>query len=265
MRVVLLCRYDGSNYHGFQIQPNNNTIQEEIEKSLKKINKKDVRLYMSGRTDSGVHAYGQVLHFDTELNIPNPAWVKALNATIPKDIRIVGATTASEEFHVRYNSVKKTYYYKLYIGREVDPFLLNYVGKHNFDFNFEKAQEALQYFIGEHDFSSFCSKNSSVEDKVRTIYSLTMEKDPINSNIVNFEITGNGFLYNMVRIIIGTIQNVAAGKCEADYVKEILDKKDRQYAGPKADASGLYLKEVVYDDDKINEFINDNLNIYCNR
>ena len=92
-----------------------------------------------------------------------------------------------------------------------------------------------------------------------------MEKDPINSNIVNFEITGNGFLYNMVRIIIGTIQNVAAGKYEATYVKEILDKKDRQYAGPKADASGLYLKEVVYDDDKINEFINDNLNIYCNR
>ena len=90
MRVVLLCRYDGSNYHGFQIQPNNNTIQEEIEKSLKKINKKDVRLYMSGRTDSGVHAYGQVLHFDTDLNIPDEAWVKALNATIPKDIRIVG-------------------------------------------------------------------------------------------------------------------------------------------------------------------------------
>ena len=104
-------------------------------------------------------------------------------------------------------------------------------------------------------FSSFCSKNSSVEDKVRTIYSLTMEKDPINPNIVNFEITGNGFLYNMVRIIIGTIQNVAAGKYEADYIKEILDKRERQFAGPKADATGLYLKEVVYDDDKVNEFI----------
>ena len=115
MRVVLLCRYDGSNYHGFQIQPNNNTIQEEIEKSLKKINKKDVRLYMSGRTDSGVHAYGQVLHFDTDLSIPDEAWVKALNATIPKDIRIVGATSASEDFHVRYNSTQKTYYYKLHI------------------------------------------------------------------------------------------------------------------------------------------------------
>ena len=116
MRIALLCRYDGSNYHGFQIQPNNNTIQEEIEKSLKKINKKDVRLYMSGRTDSGVHAYGQVLHFDTDLNIPDVAWVKALNATIPKDIRIVGAMRVSEDFHVRYNSTQKTYYYKLYIG-----------------------------------------------------------------------------------------------------------------------------------------------------
>ena len=265
MRIALLCRYDGSNYHGFQIQPNNNTIQEEIEKSLKKINKKDVRLYMSGRTDSGVHAYGQVLHFDTDLNIPDVAWVKALNATIPKDIRIVGAMAVSEDFHVRYNSTQKTYYYKLYIGREVDPFLLNYVGKHSFDFNFEKAQEALKYFIGEHDFSSFCSKNSSVEDKVRTIYSLTMEKDSINPNIINFEITGNGFLYNMVRIIIGTIQNVAAGKYEADYIKEILDKRERQFAGPKADAAGLYLKEVVYDDDKVNEFIKNNLQSYCNK
>ena len=93
MRVVLLCRYDGSGYHGFQIQPNNNTVQEEIEKALKKINKKDIRVYMSGRTDSGVHAYGQVLHFDTELNIPNEAWKKALNANLPADIRIFGATT----------------------------------------------------------------------------------------------------------------------------------------------------------------------------
>ena len=101
MRVVLLCRYDGSRYHGFQIQPNNNTVQEEIEKALKKINKKDIRVYMSGRTDSGVHAYGQVLHFDTELNIPNEAWKKALNANLPADIRIFGVTTSNEAFHVR--------------------------------------------------------------------------------------------------------------------------------------------------------------------
>ena len=167
MRVVLLCRYDGSGYHGFQIQPNNNTVQEEIEKALKKINKKDIRVYMSGRTDSGVHAYGQVLHFDTELNIPNEAWKKALNANLPADIRIFGVTTSNEDFHVRYNSTRKTYHYKLYIGQNVDPFLLNYVGQHKYNFNFEKAKKALNYFIGEHDFSSFCSKNSSVEDKIR--------------------------------------------------------------------------------------------------
>ena len=140
MRVVLLCRYDGSGYHGFQIQPNNNTVQEEIEKALKKINKKDIRVYMSGRTDSGVHAYGQVLHFDTELNIPNEAWKKALNANLPADIRIFGAVTSNEDFHVRYNSTRKTYHYKLYIGQNVDPFLLNYVGQHKYYFNFEIAQ-----------------------------------------------------------------------------------------------------------------------------
>ena len=262
MRVVLICRYDGSRYHGFQIQPNNNTIQEEIEKSLRKIHKKDVRIYMSGRTDSRVHAYGQVLHFDTDLNIPTDGWVKAINAMIPKDIRIVSAKVVNDEFHVRYNSIKKTYIYKLYLGREIDPFLINYVGQHKFNFNFDKAKETLQYFIGEHDFSSFCSKNTSVEDKVRTIYSFKMDRDNQNDNIIKFEITGNGFLYNMVRIIIGTIQDVAAGKYEPEYIQEILDKKERSFAGPKADASGLYLKEVLYDNDEVNEFIKTTLELY---
>ncbi|WP_454968683.1 tRNA pseudouridine(38-40) synthase TruA [Gemella sanguinis] len=262
MRVVLICRYDGSKYHGFQIQPNNNTIQEEIEKSLRKIHKKNVRIYMSGRTDSGVHAYGQVLHFDTDLNIPIDSWVKAINAMIPKDIRIVSAKIVNDEFNVRYNSIKKTYIYKLYLGREIDPFLINYVGQHKFKFDYDKAKETLQYFIGEHDFSSFCSKNTSVEDKVRTIYNFTMERDNQNKNIINFEITGNGFLYNMVRIIIGTIQDIAAGKYEPEYLKEIIDRKERSFAGPKADASGLYLKEVLYDNDEVNEFIKTTLELY---
>ena len=264
MRVVLLCRYDGSRYHGFQIQPNNNTVQEEIEKALKKINKKDIRVYMSGRTDSGVHAYGQVLHFDTELNIPNEAWKKALNANLPADIRIFGVTTSNEDFHVRYNSTRKTYHYKLYIGQNVDPFLLNYVGQHKYNFNFEKAQKTLNYFIGEHDFSSFCSKNSSVEDKIREIYYFNMYYDKTNPRVINFDICGNGFLYNMVRIIIGTIQDVAAGKYEAEYVKEILEKKERKFAGPKADAAGLYLKEVIYNNEEINKFIKEGLARYEN-
>ena len=262
MRVVLICRYDGSRYHGFQIQPNNNTVQEEIEKSLRRIHKKNVRIYMSGRTDSGVHAYGQVLHFDTDLNIPTDGWVKAINAMIPKDIRIVSAKVVNDEFHVRYNSIKKTYSYKLYLGKEIDPFLINYVGQHKFNFNFDKANEALQYFIGEHDFSSFCSKDTSVEDKVRTVYSFKMDRDNQNNNLINFEITGNGFLYNMVRIIIGTVQDVAAGKYEPEYIQEILAKKERSFAGPKADASGLYLKEVLYDNDEVNEFINNALELF---
>ena len=217
---------------------------------------------MSGRTDSGVHAYGQVLHFDTDLNIPTDGWVKAINAMIPKDIRIVSAKVVNDEFHVRYNSIKKTYIYKLYLGREIDPFLINYVGQHKFNFNFEKAKETLQYFIGEHDFSSFCSKKTSVEDKVRTIYSFKMERDKRNDNIINFEITGNGFLYNMVRIIIGTVQDVAAGKYDPEYIVEILGKKERSFAGPKADASGLYLKEVLYDNNEVNEFINNTIDLF---
>ena len=209
-----------------------------------------------------MHAYGQVLHFDTDLNIPTDGWVKAINAMIPKDIRIVSAKVVNDEFHVRYNSIKKTYIYKLYVGREIDPFLINYVGQHKFNFNFDKAKETLQYFIGEHDFSSFCSKNTSVEDKVRVIYSFKVDRDNQNDNIIKFEITGNGFLYNMVRIIIGTIQDVAAGKYEPEYIQEILDKKERSFAGPKADASGLYLKEVLYDNDEVNEFIKTTLELY---
>ncbi|AME09057.1 MULTISPECIES: tRNA pseudouridine(38-40) synthase TruA [Gemella] len=262
MRVVLLCRYDGSGYHGFQIQPNNNTVQAEIEQSLKKIHKKDVRIYMSGRTDSKVHAYGQVLHFDSDLNISGEAWKRAINANLPKDIRIVSAMLTDNDFHVRYNSIKKTYLYKLYIGKEVDPLLINYVGHQPFRFDLEKAQSTIQYFLGEHDFTSFCSKNSSVEDKVRTIYDFSIERDSLNDNIINFEITGNGFLYNMVRIIVGTIINVANGKYEAEYIEEIFKKQDRQFAGARADAQGLYLKCVEYNNEVVNRFIKNALKYY---
>lgn len=253
MRVVLFCRYDGSKYFGFQIQPDHITVQEVIENALKKIHKgKAIRIYMSGRTDSGVHGYMQPIHFDTDLDLNKDAWTNALNANLPKDVRISAAKIVKDDFHVRYNAVSKTYEYRLYVGKNVDPFLVNYVGHFSFKFDYEKAEEALKYFLGTHDFTSFCSAGSSVEDKIRTINNFTMHKE---GKVIVFNISGDGFLYNMVRIIIGTVLDVATGKYPAEYIKEIIDKKDRAYAGKTAEASGLYLKKVIYDDAEVNSII----------
>lgn len=255
MRVVLICRYDGSNYHGFQVQPDQITIQEVIEKSLKRIHKgEDIRIHMSGRTDRGVHAYAQPIHFDTQLHLKAEAWIRSVNAYLPKDVRIIGATEIDDDFHVRYDSIGKTYEYKLCIGRYVDPFSANYVGHYPLYFDYERAQECLEYFLGTHDFSSFCSKNSSVEDKIRTINDFTLTKE---NDILTFTISGDGFLYNMVRIIIGTIIDVAHGKYDKEHIAEILAKKERKFAGKRADANGLYLKKVYYDNDIVNKLIDD--------
>lgn len=253
MRVLLVCRYDGSNYYGFQVQPNHITVQEVIEKSLKRIHKgEDIRIHMSGRTDSGVHAYMQPIFFDTTLSLPEESWIRSVNAYLPKDVRIIGAKIVPDDFHVRYNSINKTYEYKLCLSRYVDPFMVNYVGHYPLRFDYDRAKECLDYFIGEHDFSAFCSKNSSVEDKTRTILDFTMSRA---GDIVTFEIKGDGFLYNMVRIIIGTIVDVAHGKYDKDYIKEIFSKKDRSLAGKRVAPNGLYLKQIVYDNEEINEFL----------
>lgn len=253
MRVVLICRYDGSKYHGFQIQPEHITVQEVIEKSLKRIHKGiNVRIHMSGRTDSGVHAYVQPIHFDTNLELNENAWVNSVNAYLPKDVRILGALKVNDDFHVRFDSIEKTYEYKLCIARNVNPFLVNYVGHYPLKFDYELAEQCLDYFIGTHDFSAFCSKNSSVEDKVRTITDFNISRD---KDIVIFEITGDGFLYNMVRIIIGTIVDVAHGKYPKEHIMNILESKDRKNAGKRVDASGLYLKNIKYNDEIVNNVI----------
>ncbi len=258
MRVILICKYDGSNYHGFQIQPNKITIQEVIEKSLRKLHNKSVRIHMSGRTDAGVHAYIQPIHFDTELILDNNSWVRAVNAYLPKDVVILGAITLNENFHVRYDSISKTYIYKLYIGKYVDPFNVRYVGHFPFKFDYERALECVPYFLGEHDFSSFCSKNNNIENKIRTITNFTINKE---NEYVTFEISGDGFLYNMVRIIVGTILDVASGKINKEYIETIFEKKDRKYAGKRVSPSGLYLKSVYYNNAEVNQLINNCLKL----
>lgn len=244
MRVVLVCQYKGTNYNGFQTQPNGQTIQDELEIILKKIHKGQfVRIHMSGRTDAGVHALAQPVHFDTSLNIEPQGWVRSFNAQLPKDIRIIDAYYVADDFHVRYDVEAKTYAYRLSIAKILSPFETETVAHYPFGLNVERVRAAMPYFVGTHDFTSFCSKNSSVDNKVRTIHWFTLDQ---RGDELYFEINGDGFLYNMVRIIIGTLIQIGHGKYESDIVPTIIAAKDRDKAGHRAPACGLYLKEVFY-------------------
>ncbi|GMB10032.1 tRNA pseudouridine(38-40) synthase TruA [Thermolongibacillus altinsuensis] len=244
-RIKCIIAYDGTNFAGYQIQQNKRTVQGELERALAIIHKGEaVRVYASGRTDATVHAYGQVIHFDSPLTIPEERWAKALNALLPDDIVVKEAAEVSPSFHARFSAKAKEYRYRVRTAQEPDVFLRNYVYHYPYSLNHEAIQKALTFLIGTHDFTSFCSAKTDVEDKVRTIYEANMivEKDE-----VVFQLIGNGFLYNMVRIIAGTMLEVGIGKIKAEDIPHILEKKDRSLAGKTAPGHGLYLWKVYYD------------------
>lgn len=254
MRVLITTEYDGTNFSGWQKQVNKRTIQSEIEAALYSIFKEKIKVWGSGRTDSGVHAIAQTAHFDiSDTSIKNFTifnkldsikLVKALNATLPIDIKILKARRVSNSFHAQFNVKKKTYIYRLETN-VVRPSPLNarFVGTCLKSLDIEKMREASSYLIGEHDFTSFCNSRTSVIDFRRTIYDITIKK---HKNLFCFEISGDGFLYNMIRIIIGTLADVGTCKIEPKEIKSILRSKSRSAAGKTVSASGLYLKKVIY-------------------
>lgn len=236
--------YDGSGFSGYQVQPAGRTVQGEIESILKRIHKgKDIRIAASGRTDAGVHAVGQVFHFDSPLLLDPENWKNALNAQLPEDIYVKEVNEASPGFHARFDAIKKEYRYRLLRSKEKDVFRRHYAYHYPHFLCTEKIKEAMKAFLGTHDFTSFSSAKSTVEDRVRTIYELELleEKDEWI-----FRIVGNGFLYNMVRIIVGTLLDVGQGKATADDVKAMLLAQNRSLAGKTAPAHGLYLYKVTY-------------------
>ncbi|MEK3889030.1 tRNA pseudouridine(38-40) synthase TruA [Bacillus sp. FSL K6-3431] len=236
--------YDGSGYSGYQIQINGKTVQEMLEKALKKMHKGiEIKVTSSGRTDAGVHAYGQVFHFDSPLILSSDRWVNALNGLLPQDVALQSMEKVSQDFHARYDVVGKTYKYFLYTGKIRDPLKRKFTSYYPYKLNIDHMREAISHFIGTYDFTSFCSAKTTKENRVRTISTLHMEEC---ENEIIFTFTGNGFLYNMVRIIVGTLLHVGNGKIAPSDIPDILAACDRKRAGQTAPAEGLYLWEVYY-------------------
>lgn len=242
-RVKLEVAYDGTNYCGWQIQPNGITIEEVLNKKLAELLKEEIVVIGASRTDSGVHALGNVAVFDTETHIPAEKISFALNQRLPEDITIQSSCEVPLDFHPRYCNSVKTYEYRI-LNRKFDiPSLRLYSYFMYMPLDEEAMKRAAAYIVGEHDFKSFCSSRSQVTDTVRNVYSIKVTKE---GEMIVIRISGSGFLYNMVRIIVGTLVKVGLKVYPPEYVQEILEKRDRAFAGSKVPANGLTLVNIYY-------------------
>lgn len=241
--IKLTIEYDGKEYNGWQKQPNKLNIQGEIERAIQNITGKQVELIGSGRTDAGVHAFGQVANFKIDSDFPIEKMAIAINSQLKKSICIKKAEEVPQEFHSRYNCHSKTYQYVIDNSEQGTAIYRGLTYHVSQKLNVEKMQKAVKYFIGEHDFSSFKSSGTSSKSSVRTVYDAKVEKD---GEKVKISITGNGFLYNMVRIISGTLVEVGLNNIEPEDIPKIIDAKNRQMAGKTLPPQGLFLMKVEY-------------------
>lgn len=242
MRVKLVVAYDGTAYHGWQIQKNGNTIEAELNRHLSVLLKEEIKVIGASRTDSGVHALCNVAVFDTNTRMPAEKISYALNQRLPEDIRIQSSCQTADDFHPRKCRSRKTYQYQIYRGEFPMPIMRLYSHFMYVPLNVEWMREAAVYLEGTHDFKSFCSIDSQAESTVRTIYKIEIIED---GPLLKIQISGNGFLYNMVRILAGTLAEFGREKYPPEYMKEILEGCDRQLAGPTMPAKGLML--IRYD------------------
>ncbi len=242
-RVRLIVSYDGTNYCGWQIQNNGITVEEVLNHALTDLCREEIAVIGASRTDSGVHALGNVAVFDTNSRIPGEKFSFALNQRLPDDIRIQRSDEVADDWHPRFQDTVKTYEYCFLNRRIPDPMRRLYSYFIYYPMDVENMQKAADYLIGEHDFKSFCTPRTQVRSTVRTIYDLTLTKE---GDEIRMRITGNGFLYNMVRIIAGTLARVGTGLYTPERVKEILEAKDRNVSGPKAPPQGLTLISIAY-------------------
>lgn len=244
-RVRLWVSYDGTHYCGWQIQNNGITIEEVLNRTLTELCREEIAVIGASRTDSGVHALGNVAVFDTSSRIPGEKFCFALNQRLPEDIRIQRSDEVPKDWHPRYQNTVKTYEY-CFLNRKIpDPTRRLYTYFVYYPMDVEKMQQAANYLVGEHDFKSFCTPRTQVLTTVREIYELRLTRE---GDVIRMRIRGNGFLYNMVRIIAGTLARVGTGLYEPEQVKDMLEAKDRQKAGPKAPPQGLTLVEIAYPD-----------------
>ncbi len=243
MNVLLTLQYDGTHYHGWQVQPNGITVQETLQNAIEEIT--GVRSAVTGcsRTDAGVHA-NRFYCTTAKSKLPNEKFVQALNAVLPPDIAVLHCQDVADTFHPRYSVIAKRYIYRIWNGNSRNPFEQGRALHQRNRLDEQRMNEVAQLFVGTYDFSAFCSAGSSVEDKVRTIRRSQVSRD---GDVVTYTVEADGFLYNMVRILVGTILDVTAGRLSEDSVKTALKNGDRNLTGVTAPAMGLYLDQVWYE------------------
>lgn len=243
-RVKLIVAYDGTNYSGWQLQKNAVTIEQKINEALFDLLGEEIQVIGASRTDAGVHSLGNVCVFDTNTRMPAEKISYALNTRLPSDIVVQNSCEVAEDFHPRAGKSAKTYEYRILNRAFRDPTRRLDTYFYHYDLDVEAMQKAASYLEGEHDFKSFCSVHAQVETTVRTIYHCIVVRD---EDIIRIRVTGNGFLYNMVRIIAGTLIEVGAGKRKPEQILEMLEATDRQCAGPTAPACGLTMIGIKYE------------------
>ena len=244
-RIMLVVAYDGTNYSGWQLQPETDTIEGQLNKALSGLLKETIVVCGASRTDAGVHSMGNVAVFDTESRIPAEKLAVALNARLPEDIIVQSSRQVRSDFHPRRCSCIKTYEYRIYNARMENPQLTRYTWHRYGDVDVEAMQKAADLLIGEHDFTSFCAAGSTVESKIRTITKTSVCRE---SSLIRIRISGSGFLYNMVRIIAGTLMLVGIHRLLPEDILTIIEAKDRRKAGPTAPAKGLTQIGIEYDE-----------------
>lgn len=242
-RIKLTLGYIGTAYSGWQRQIDRDTVQERLEKAVSLLTKEQVSVQGSGRTDTGVHAIGQVAHFDTESSIPIKNFVTGLNHFLPDDIRITSAEEVDGSFHARYSAKEKTYCYALYEGKTDIAVLANRAVRVKSRLSVAKMQRAATAFVGEHDFRSFQSTNADTTTSVRTVKSVRVVR---KDGLIRIYATANGFLYNMVRLMVGTLVKAGKGEIDADGIKELIARADKHAVTEVMPACGLYLVKVNY-------------------
>jgi tRNA pseudouridine38-40 synthase len=242
-KIKLVIAYDGTDFYGFQRQPDLRTVQGTLEETLSKLTGEAIEVYGAGRTDAGVHALGQVVHFTTKSGIPVEKYPYILRRLLPRDLLVISSEEVDLDFHARKSAHWKTYRYQIETSPIPNIFERRYCTHLPFPLSIEKMRKAAEHLLGTHDFTSFCSAKTVIEDRVRTIYSLEVKE---KGSQVHIEVTGNGFLYNMVRIIAGTLYEIGRGERAVDEIPQILQAKDRTRAGITLPPEGLILVKVGY-------------------
>lgn len=241
--LKLTLAYDGTEFHGWQSQPGMSTVQGELEIALARLFNHEVTVNGSGRTDAGVHARGQVANVQTIRTMDTGAVVLGTNAMLPSGIRVLRVEEVDERFHARMSARSKTYEYHIWRQQIVSPFQCRYVYKYPYAMNCDAVDDAGKRLLGTHDFTSFCAKDTVIENRVRTIFDIHWRR---GDDEWIFSITGSGFLQRMVRTVVGTLLYVGQGRLQPDCIPAILAAKDRNLAGPSVPAKGLHLVRVEY-------------------